>query len=157
MALLTGRGTLVRELADSKTEQFSRYELALPEMITIPTSDGLALPAVLTRLSYAVIAPLNTNRLAVHQGVGHRPMGPGQHPGHGWPGNLQPLGHLFLGHFQEVGQAHGLQLVHRDHYLLQGPQGNAPRLKKSHSRLGFHPPALFGSAHFFTSPVMFYF
>jgi len=49
MALLTGKGTVVRELADSKTENFSRYELALPEMITIPTSDGLALPAVLTR------------------------------------------------------------------------------------------------------------
>jgi dipeptidyl-peptidase-4 len=49
MALLTGGGRLVRELGDSKTEHFSRYELALPEMITIPTSDELALPAVLTR------------------------------------------------------------------------------------------------------------
>ncbi len=49
MALLTGGGRLLRELGDSKTEHFSRYELALPEMITIPTSDGLALPAVMTR------------------------------------------------------------------------------------------------------------
>ncbi len=112
---------------------------------------------MLARLSDAVIAPLNTNRLAVDQGLGHRPMGLGQHPGHGGPGNLQPLGHLFLGHFQKVGQAHGLQLVHRDHYLLQGPQGNAPGLKKSYARLGFHPTALFGSAHFFTSSVMLYF
>jgi hypothetical protein len=73
---------------------------------------------MLAMLSHPVIAPLNADRLAVDQGIGHRPMGPGQHPGHRGPGNLHSLGHLFLGHFQEVGQAHGLQFVHRDHYLL---------------------------------------
>ena len=48
MALLNGKGKLIRDLGDSRSEHFDRYELALPEMITIPTADGYALPAVLT-------------------------------------------------------------------------------------------------------------
>ena len=49
MALLDGDGKLVRELGESTTEHFDRYALALPEMITIPTSDGCALPAMITK------------------------------------------------------------------------------------------------------------
>jgi dipeptidyl-peptidase-4 len=49
LALLRGDGTLLRELETSKTDQFDTYELALPSMTTIPTSDGYALPAVITR------------------------------------------------------------------------------------------------------------
>ncbi len=115
------------------------------------------MPACLALLPHTVISPLNANRFTVHQGFGHRPMGPGQHPGHRGPGNLHPLGHLFLGHLQEVGQAHGLQLVHRNHYLLQRSEGNAPGLKKRHPRLSFHPPALFRSTHIFFLTVMLYF
>ncbi|MEW6511019.1 MAG: S9 family peptidase [Bacteroidota bacterium] len=48
MALHTEEGTLVRELADSKTNEFDRYELARTELFTIPTFDGYALPAIWT-------------------------------------------------------------------------------------------------------------
>jgi hypothetical protein len=75
-------------------------------------------------------------------------MGPGQHPGHRGPGNLHPLGHFFLSHLQKIGQAHGLQFVHGNYYLLKGSEGNSPGLKKSHPWLNFYPPAFFGSAHF---------
>lgn len=49
MALLKGDGTMVRELGSAKTAEFDNYELALPTMMTIPTSDGYALPAAMTR------------------------------------------------------------------------------------------------------------
>ncbi len=48
MVLMNGKGQLIRELGDSKSEIFNTYTLALPEMITIPTPDGLLLPGVLT-------------------------------------------------------------------------------------------------------------
>jgi dipeptidyl-peptidase 4 len=48
MALVEGNGSVVRELGTSMTENFDKYELALPKMITIPTADGYALPAVMT-------------------------------------------------------------------------------------------------------------
>lgn len=49
LALLRGDGKLLRELGTSKTEAFDTFELALPSMLTIPTPDGYALPAVITR------------------------------------------------------------------------------------------------------------
>ncbi len=49
LALLRGDGKIIRELGTSKTEAFDSYELALPSMLTIPTPDGYALPAVITR------------------------------------------------------------------------------------------------------------
>jgi dipeptidyl-peptidase-4 len=48
MALLDRSGTVMRELGDSRTEHFSRFAVALPTLITIPTSDGYALAALVT-------------------------------------------------------------------------------------------------------------
>jgi hypothetical protein len=75
-------------------------------------------------------------------------MGPGQHPGHRRPGNLHPLGYFFLGHLQKIGQAHGLQFIYGNDYLLEGSEGNASGLKESDPWFNFYPPALFRSAHF---------
>src|SRR5690606_23184254 len=48
VALLDSRGRMVRELADSRAPDFEDYHYARTEMITIPTSDGYDLPAVIT-------------------------------------------------------------------------------------------------------------
>jgi dipeptidyl-peptidase-4 len=45
LALCNNRGTVVRELADSKTKAFDEYLLARTEMTTIRTPDGYDLPA----------------------------------------------------------------------------------------------------------------
>src|SRR5690606_12188555 len=48
IALLDNRGKLIRELADSKADDFEDYIYAKTEMITIPTPDGYQLPATIT-------------------------------------------------------------------------------------------------------------
>jgi dipeptidyl-peptidase-4 len=48
MAVYTGAGKLVREIADSKGKEFDNYLLAKTELIRIPTPDGFNLPATLT-------------------------------------------------------------------------------------------------------------
>jgi dipeptidyl-peptidase-4 len=48
MALYTGEGELVREMADSKGSEFESYGLARTELFTIPTPDGYDLPAIWT-------------------------------------------------------------------------------------------------------------
>ncbi len=48
IALLDNRGTLIKELADSKADDFDDYIFAKTEMMTIPTPDGYPLPAVIT-------------------------------------------------------------------------------------------------------------
>jgi len=48
IALLDYNGKLIREIADSKADDFDDYIYAKTEMITIPTPDGYALPAVIT-------------------------------------------------------------------------------------------------------------
>lgn len=44
MALLNDKGKVVRELGDSKSDVADQYELALPELRTYKTRDGLTLP-----------------------------------------------------------------------------------------------------------------
>jgi dipeptidyl-peptidase 4 len=46
MALYTGDGTRVRDLADARASSFDDYALAKTELFTIPTQDGYNLPAV---------------------------------------------------------------------------------------------------------------
>ncbi|WP_262249270.1 S9 family peptidase [Parapedobacter soli] len=48
VALLDNKGRLVKELADSKADDFDDYIYAKTELITIPTPDGYALPATIT-------------------------------------------------------------------------------------------------------------
>lgn len=48
MAVIDAGGSVVRTLGDAATDDFSRYELAQTRMLTIPTSDGLNLPARMT-------------------------------------------------------------------------------------------------------------
>lgn len=48
VALLTNEGKLVKELADSKADDFDSYTYGKTEMITIPTEDGYQLPAIIT-------------------------------------------------------------------------------------------------------------
>jgi dipeptidyl-peptidase-4 len=45
MSIHRSDGSLVRELGDAMTEDFGRFLLGKTEMLTIPTPDGLALPA----------------------------------------------------------------------------------------------------------------
>ncbi|MFB2117608.1 DPP IV N-terminal domain-containing protein [Parapedobacter sp. 2B3] len=47
-ALLDNKGKLIKELADSKADDFDDYIYAKTELITIPTPDGYALPATIT-------------------------------------------------------------------------------------------------------------
>ncbi|MGY4383647.1 dipeptidyl-peptidase-4 [Pedobacter sp. UYP24] len=46
--LLTSKGKIIKELGDSKADDFSSYDFGKTEMITIPTDDGYNLPAVIT-------------------------------------------------------------------------------------------------------------
>ncbi|RZK77682.1 MAG: S9 family peptidase [Pedobacter sp.] len=46
--LLNNKGTIVKELGDSKAADFNQYNFGKTEMITIPTDDGYNLPAVIT-------------------------------------------------------------------------------------------------------------
>ncbi|HWL00567.1 MAG TPA: prolyl oligopeptidase family serine peptidase, partial [Parapedobacter sp.] len=48
VALLDTKGNLIKELADSKADDFDEYIYAKTEMITIPTPDGYELPATIT-------------------------------------------------------------------------------------------------------------
>ena len=48
MALCSGSGKVLKDLADSKAEAFGKYMLAKSEMITIRTADGVDLPALWT-------------------------------------------------------------------------------------------------------------
>lgn len=48
IALLDNKGKLIRELADSRSEDFDEYRFGRTEMITIPTPDGYQLPATIT-------------------------------------------------------------------------------------------------------------
>lgn len=48
IALLDNRGRLIKELADSKADDFDDYIYAKTELITIPTPDGYQLPATIT-------------------------------------------------------------------------------------------------------------
>lgn len=48
MALYSAKGTLVKELGDSRSPEYDGYKLAQTELVTIPTADGYALPALLT-------------------------------------------------------------------------------------------------------------
>ncbi|SEL35116.1 S9 family peptidase [Parapedobacter koreensis] len=48
VALLDNKGKLIKELADSKADDFDEYKYAKTELITIPTPDGYALPATIT-------------------------------------------------------------------------------------------------------------
>ena len=48
MSLYRGTGALMRELGDSKSPEFDRYELGRSEFFRIPTSDGIQLPATWT-------------------------------------------------------------------------------------------------------------
>ncbi|WP_316802683.1 S9 family peptidase [Pedobacter nototheniae] len=47
-SLVDNNGKIVKELADSKAEDFEGYDFGKTEMITIPTDDGYNLPAVIT-------------------------------------------------------------------------------------------------------------
>ncbi|TDQ09240.1 S9 family peptidase [Pedobacter metabolipauper] len=46
--LLTNTGKIIKELGDSKAEDFASYNFGRTEMITIPTDDGYNLPAFIT-------------------------------------------------------------------------------------------------------------
>lgn len=46
--LLDNTGKVIKELADSKSADFSQYNFGKTEMISIPTDDGYQLPAVIT-------------------------------------------------------------------------------------------------------------
>ena len=48
MALLDNKGKLIKELADSRSDDFDDYIYAKTELITIPTPDGYLLPATIT-------------------------------------------------------------------------------------------------------------
>ncbi len=48
VALLDNKGKLIKELADSKADDFDEYIYAKTELITIPTPDGYQLPATIT-------------------------------------------------------------------------------------------------------------
>lgn len=48
VALLDNNGKLIKELADSKSDDFDGYDYAKTELITIPTPDGYQLPATIT-------------------------------------------------------------------------------------------------------------
>lgn len=48
VALLDNKGKLIKQLADSKAEDFDTYHYAKTELITIPTPDGYELPATIT-------------------------------------------------------------------------------------------------------------
>ena len=48
IALLDTKGKLIKELADSKADDFDDYIYAKTELITIPTPDGYQLPATIT-------------------------------------------------------------------------------------------------------------
>lgn len=48
VALLDNKGKLIKELADSRAEDFDDYLYAETELITIPTPDGYQLPATIT-------------------------------------------------------------------------------------------------------------
>ncbi len=48
MALCDNDGSVVREIGNSWQKELDEYELAARELLTIPTSDGYQLPAVLT-------------------------------------------------------------------------------------------------------------
>ncbi len=48
MALLDNKGKLIKELADSRADDFDDYIYAKTELITIPTPDGYQLPATIT-------------------------------------------------------------------------------------------------------------
>ena len=48
MSLYRSTGTLVRELGDTKTADFDKYQLGQSEFFKIPTSDGVELPAAWT-------------------------------------------------------------------------------------------------------------
>lgn len=47
-ALLDNTGKLIKEIADSRSDDFASYNIGKTEMITIPTDDGYNLPAVIT-------------------------------------------------------------------------------------------------------------
>lgn len=44
IALYDNKGSLVKELGDSKTEEFDSYEIAKPKLFHVPTPDGYNLP-----------------------------------------------------------------------------------------------------------------
>ncbi|MBA4312861.1 MAG: peptidase S9 family protein [Chlorobiaceae bacterium] len=44
MAIYDSQGKLVKELGDSKTEEFEKYKIAQSELFRVPTSDGFNLP-----------------------------------------------------------------------------------------------------------------
>lgn len=46
--LLDNKGKIIKELVDSKADDFADYNFGKTEMITIPTDDGYNLPAVIT-------------------------------------------------------------------------------------------------------------
>jgi dipeptidyl-peptidase 4 len=46
--LLDNNGRIIKELGDSKSEDFAKYAFGKTEMITIPTDDGYDLPAFIT-------------------------------------------------------------------------------------------------------------
>jgi dipeptidyl-peptidase-4 len=48
MKLYTTDGKLVRELGNSKTDEFEKYELAIPKIFHVRTSDGINLPVIWT-------------------------------------------------------------------------------------------------------------
>lgn len=48
IALVDNNGKILKELADSKADDFDSYNFGKTEMITIPTEDGYNLPAVIT-------------------------------------------------------------------------------------------------------------
>lgn len=48
VALLDNKGNLIKELADSKADDFDEYIFAKTEIIYIPTDDGYQLPAAIT-------------------------------------------------------------------------------------------------------------
>lgn len=47
-ALLDKNGKLIKDIADSKSDDFNQYAFGTTEMITIPSGDGYDLPAVIT-------------------------------------------------------------------------------------------------------------
>jgi dipeptidyl-peptidase-4 len=48
VALVSNEGKLIKELSDSKADDFDKFNFGKTEMVTIPTSDGYNLPAVIT-------------------------------------------------------------------------------------------------------------
>lgn len=82
------------------------------------------IPGVLTiladksALGYLVIPPRNLYGFTKYQCFGNSAMGPGQHPGDRWPGNIHLLGHIFLIEAKKIRQTKSLQFINTNDDLF---------------------------------------